>query len=144
MKISVILIFLIIFASVAIATDGKREKELHITSLEIEFDKTDAIFTVNYGFDKFSEAFLLFFGTNALEPKVRYIFPNFDYDVIKIDQDKAILRVKNISVLNKDYYLHNSRKFNDTIDIVYISSPSETRIREYHNINATPNYFYHR
>ena len=143
MKISVILTLLIIFTSVTIITDGKRDKGLHITSLEIKFDKTDAVFTVNYDFDKFSETFLILFGTKTLEPRVRSIFPNFEYEVIKIDQNKAILRVKNISRLNKDYYLHNSRKFNHTIETVYISDPSNTKVREYYNINSTPNYFYH-
>jgi hypothetical protein len=142
MKISIILIFLIIFALVTVLSDGKREKDLQITSLEIKFDKTDAIFTVNYNFDKFSETFLLLFGTKPIEPKVRSAFQNFEYEIIKMDQNRAILRVKNISVLNKGYYLHNSRMFNDTIGTVYISDPSNTRIREYSNINSTPNYFY--
>ncbi len=122
---------------------GKRDKDLHITSLEIKFDKTDATFTVNYDFDKFSETFFLLFGTNTLEPKIKSTFSNFDYDVIRIDQNKAILRVKNISRLDKDYYLHDSHKLTETIDTVYISYPSDTRIREYHNINSTPNFFYH-
>lgn len=142
MRKSVILIFLIIFALLTVTTDGKREKELHITSLEINFNKTDAIFTINYDFDKFSKTFFLLLGTKAIEPKVRSIFPGFEYDVIKIDQNKAILRVKNISVLNRGYYLHSSHKFSDTIDTVYISAPSSTRIGEYHNIDSTPNYFY--
>lgn len=137
-----ILTLLVVFALVTVITDGKREKELHITSLDIKFDKTDAIFTVNYDFDKFSKTFLLLLGTKALEPKVRSTFPDFEYDVIKIDHNKAVLRVKNISVLNKGYYLHNSHKFSETIETVYVSDPSSTRIGEYHNINSTPNYFY--
>lgn len=142
MRTPIILTLLVVFALVTVATDGKREKELHITSLDIKFDKTDAIFTVNYDFDKFSKTFLLLLGTKALEPKVRSVFPDFEYDVIKIDQNKAILRVKNISVLDKGYYLHNSHKFSETIETVYVSDPSSTRIGEYHNINSTPNYFY--
>lgn len=142
MRTSAILILLIIFALVTVITDGKREKELRITSLEINFNKTDAIFTVNYDFDKFSKTFFLLLGTKAIEPKVRSIFPDFEYDIIKIDHNKAILRVKNISVLNEGYYLHSSHKFSETIDTVYISAPSSTRIGEYHNINSTPNYFY--
>ena len=142
MKISIILILLIIFALVTVITDGKRDKELHITSLEIKFDKTDAIFTIYYDFDKFSKTYLLLFGTKTLEPRVRSVLPNFEYEIIKIDPEKTILKVKNISRLNKGYYLHNSQKFGGTIDIVYISDSSANRIREYFNINATPNYFY--
>lgn len=143
MKIPVILGLLIIFAIVTVVTDGKREKELHITSLEIKFNKTDAIFTIHYDFDKFSKTFFLLLGTKTLEPKIKSLFPDLEYDVIKIDQNKAIIRVKNISRLDKDYYLHDSHKFSDIIDTVYISDTSSTIIREYHNINSTPNYFYH-
>lgn len=142
MKISLILIFLIIFSFVIVLTDGSQEKELHITSLDIKFDKTDAIFTVNYDFDKLSKTFLLIFGAQTLEPRIRYIFSDFEYEIIKIDPERTILRVNNISILNKGYYLHYSHKFGDTIDTVYISDPSSTRIREYTNINSTPNYFY--
>ncbi len=142
MKISVILIFLIIFVSVAILTDGRQGTGHHITSLTIQFDKTDATFTINFNFDILSKMYLSILGTKTLEPRIRSIFPDFEYEIIKMDPDVAILRVKNISILNKGYYLHNSRKFNQTIDTVYISDRSSTRVREYDNINATPNFFY--
>lgn len=143
MRKSIILTLLIIFISVTLVTDGKRDRDLHITSLDIKFDKTDAIFTVNYDFDTFSETFLLLFGTKPLEPRIKSLFSDFEYDIIRIDLNKAILRVKNISRLSKDYYLHDSRSFNETIDTVYISDTYNTVIREYHNVNATPNFFYH-
>ena len=125
-------------------TDGKRGKELDISSLDIQFDKTDATFTVNYNFDMISKTYFLIFGGKTIEEKIRPVFPNFDYEIMKIDQDKAILRVKNISRLEKDYYLHNSQRLGETIGTVYISERSSTRIREYHNINSTPDYFYHK
>ena len=142
MKISVILTLLIVFAFVTVLTEGRQGRELYITSLSIQFNKTDAIFTVYYDFDAFSKTYLLLFGTISLEPRIRDIFPNFDYEIIKLDTKKAVLKVKNISRLDKGYYLHNSQKFGETIDIVYISDPSSAKIREYSNINATPDYFY--
>lgn len=137
-----ILTLLIIFTLITAITDGDRDRELRITSLNIQFDKTDAIFTINYDFDKLSRAYLLIFGSKTLEPKVKSVFPNFDYEIIKIDPDRAILRIKNISRFKDGYYLHDSHKFGEIIDIAYISDPSSTKIREYYNINATPNYFY--
>lgn len=139
---TLILTLLIVFVLTTAITSGKREKDLRIASLTIQFDKTDAIFIVNYNFDKLPRIYLLIFGSKTLEPKVKSIFPNFDYEIIKIDQDKAILRVKHISRLEKNYYLHDSKKFGDTIGTVYISDTSRTRIREYHNVTATPYYFY--
>lgn len=143
MKIPVILTFLIVFAFVTILSEGRQERELHITSLSIQFNKTDATFTVYYDFDTFSKTYLLLFGAATLEPRIRSVFPNFEYEIIKLDTGKAVLKVNDISRLNKGYYLHNSQKFGETIDIVYISDPSTTKIREYFNINSTPDYFYH-
>lgn len=142
MKIQALILVLSILIFATTLTDGKREKELDITSLTIQFNKTDAIFTINYNFNKISKTFLLIFGSGTVEPKIKSIFQNFDYEVIKIDYDKTILRVKNISRLNKGYYLHNSQKFGETIGTIYISDPSNNRTREYYNINATPDYFY--
>ncbi len=143
MRIPIIITLLIIFAFVTVLSDGKREKELHITSLEIKFDKTDAIFTVNYQFDRFSKTYLLLLGTKTLEPKVISIIPDgLDYTITKISPERATIIVKNISVLDKGYYLHYSRKFRYSIDTVYISDPSNPKIKEFNNINSTPNYFY--
>lgn len=139
--VTLVMIFsILIFATTF--TDGRQVKELGITSLTIQFDKENAIFTVNYNFATWARTYLLLLGSKTLEPKIQSIFQNFDYEVIKIDQDKAILRVKHISKLNKEYYLHNSQKFGDTIGTVYILDSSNNRTREYNNINATPNYFY--
>jgi hypothetical protein len=144
MKLLTILALLAVFTFVAIITDGRQQgRELHITSLSIQFDKTDATFVINYDFGSLPKMYLIIFGTKTIEPEIGSIFSNFDYDVIKIDQERAILRVKNISVLNKGYYLHDSRTFGQTIDTVYISDPSSTKIKEYYSINSTPNYFYH-
>jgi len=139
--ISVLIIFSTIVICIDIA-DG-REKRLPIKSLNIQFDKTDAIFTINFDFDKISNIYFLVFGTKTLEPKIRSVFSNFHYDIIKIGVDKAILKVKNVSRFDNGYYLHDSQKFGDTIDIVKISvvdTPGPGRT--YYKISATPNYFY--
>jgi len=143
MKLLYILTFLAIFAFVAVITDGRQEgRNLHITSLSIQFDKTDATFVINYDFGSLPTMYLLIFGSKTIEPEIRSIFSNFDYDVIKIDQERAIIRVKNMSVLNRGYYLHDSRSIGQTIATVYVSDPSSTGTKEYYNVNSTPNYFY--
>lgn len=143
MKLLYILTALILFTLVVVITDGRQEgRNLHITSLSIQFDKTDATFIANYDFGSLPTMYLLIFGTKSIEPEIRSIFSNFDFDIIKMDQERAVLRVKNISVLNKGYYLHDSRNIGQTIDIVYISDPYSTKTKEYYNMSATPNYFY--
>ena len=140
---NLVLAFIVLFVLSAILTDGKPEtRSLHVTSLIIQFNKTDAIFTVNYDFGKLPKMYLFLLGSKSLEPKVKSVFPNFDYEIIKMNQDKTILKVKNISSLSKDYYLHDSRKFGETIDVIYIYTQDSPYAREYFNLNATPYYFY--
>jgi len=59
-----------------------------------------------------------------------------------MNQNSAILRIKNISRLDKGYYLHDSVKFGERIDALYIFTPDSQRPREFFNLNATPNIFY--
>lgn len=139
MKYLMIMISIVIIFS-TIITDGREKKQIPITTLNIKFDKTDAIFVVDYEYDKLSKMYLLMLGSRTLEPKIKSIFSNFEYDIIKIDEEKAILKVKNISRLEKGYYLHDSRKFGETIDMVHMSDSYSTKT--YFKIDSTPYYFY--
>lgn len=87
-----------------------------ITSLIIHFDKENALFEVDYKLDTIPKFYVLLFGGNIINEKIAYMFSNFDYDVVKIDQDKTILNVKNISRFDKDngFYLHDKQAFNIT------------------------------
>ncbi len=140
---SLILVLFTVLLLTAILSDGKQERQtLHISSLTINFDKTDAAFTVNYNIDNLPKLYILLLGSKSLEPKIKSIFSNFNYEIVKMDQDKAILSVKNISRLDKGYYLHDSRKFGETIDTVYIYTNDSPRAKEYSMINSTPPFFY--
>lgn len=135
----VIVILILIVFSIVI-TDGREKRPLPITLLAIQFNKTDAVFTVDYNFDTLPRIYLLIFGSKSLEPKISLVFSNFDYDIVKIGPDGAILKVSNISMLNKGYYLHDSHEFGETIGTVYISDSYGTKT--FFNINSTPYYFY--
>lgn len=138
-----ILVLFTVLLLTAILSDGKQERQtLHISSLTIKFDKTDAVFTVDYNMNNLPKMYILLLGSKSLEPKIKYMFSNFDYEIVKMDQDKAILRVKNISWLDKDYYFHESRKFGETIDTVYIYTTDSPRAKEYSMINSTPPFYY--
>jgi hypothetical protein len=140
---SLILVLFTVLLLTAILSDGKQERQmLHISLLTIKFDKTDATFTVNYNMDNLPKMYILLLGSKSLEPKIKSVFSNFDYEIVKMDQDKAILRVTNVSRLDKGYYLHESRKFGETIDTVYIYTPDSPRAKEFSSINSTPYFFY--
>jgi hypothetical protein len=140
---SLILVLFTVLLFTAILSDGKQERQtLRVSSLTINFDKTDAAFTVNYNMDNLPKMYILLLGSKSLEPKIKSMFSNFDYQIVKMDQDKAILSVKNVSRLDKGYYLHDSRKFGETIDTVYIYTNDSSRAKEYSMINSTPPFFY--
>ncbi|VVB84979.1 Uncharacterised protein [uncultured archaeon] len=142
MKNLVLVLFTVLLLT-AILTDGKTGRQsLQITSLIIKFDRADATFTVNYDIGDLPRLYILLLGSKSLEPKLNLVFSNFDYEIIKMDQDKSILLVKNISRLDKGYYLHDSRRFGETINTVYIYTPDSPRAKEYFMINSTPPFFY--
>jgi hypothetical protein len=139
----VTVLLMIVFASLTTFSVGASEKRsFDITSLTIKFDKTDAIFTVEYDISGLPKAFILFLGSKSLEPRIKSVFSEFDYDIIKMDADKSVLRVRNISRLDKGYYLHDAKKLGEYIDTLYIYTPDSPRPREYYNINTTQYTFY--
>ncbi len=139
---AMILFMVLVFASMLPLSEGNPGRPLDITSLIINFDKTDATFTVNYDLGKIPKMYVLLFGSKSIEPKIKDVFSNFDYEIIKLDQEKAILRVKNISRLEKDFYLHDSRRLGAGISTIIVYTPDSPRTREYSNLDSTPNTFY--
>lgn len=142
-KSLLILILGILLAMALPFSLGETEKRtLEITQVTINFEKTDAIFTVQYELSTLPKLYILLFGSKSLEPRIQEIFADFHYEVIRIDENEAILRMKNISRLDKGYYLHDSMKFGETLGTVYIITPDSPGQKEYSNINMTPNIFY--
>ncbi len=138
----VILVLCIVLVSLFPLSQGDQGRPFDITSLTINFDKTDAVFTANYDLGAMPRMYVLLFGGKSIEPKVKAVFSNFDYEIIKMDQDKAILRVKNVSRLEKGFYLHDSRKLGSSVNTMLIYTPDSPQTREYSNMNSTPNTFY--
>lgn len=140
-----ILIAVFIIASFLPPTEGTPgNRPIDITSLIIKFDKTDALFTVNYNIGTMPKMYILLLGGKGIEPRIKDVFSNFDYTIIKMDQEKTILKVKNVSryEANLNYYLHDSVKFGATIKNIMIYIPGDQRPTEYIGLNATPSKFY--
>lgn len=137
-----VLLILVLILLIPFSGGTPDNRSLDITSLTINFDRTDAIFTVNYDMGGLPKMFILLLGSKSLEPKIRSVFSEFDYDIIKMDAEKAVLRVRNISRLDKGYYLHDAKKFGEYIDTVDIYTTDSPRPREYSNINSTQYTFY--
>lgn len=135
MKKSIIVIFLVLFfASILPISEGTSANHtFEITSLTINFDKTNATFTVNYDLGQIPKMYILLFGSKSLEPKIREFFSNFGYDIVKMNQDETILNVKNISRLENGYYLHDSRKLGGSINTIIVYTPDSQVPQRYSN-----------
>lgn len=138
-------IAVIVIASLFPTTEGNPgSRPIEITSLIVKFDKTDAQFTVNYDIGTIPKMYILLLGGNSIQPRINDVFSNFDYTIIKMDQEKTILHVKNISRYEKNlnYYLSDPVKFGATIKNMIIYIPGDPRPSDYIGLNATPPKFY--
>jgi hypothetical protein len=117
-------------------TEGKY---IHLDSMEIAFSKTDADISIGYHLSPFAQAYIFFFGSKNLEPKIKEIFFDFNnVEVQKIGSTSASLHVKGISRLSDGYYLHESRKFGISPDVLTVIYPGGAR-RNTEHAKATPN-----
>jgi len=126
-----------------INTDQFREgKYIHIDSIEIDFDKTNANVYLNYDLSPFAESYMFLFGSKNLEPKIKEIFANFsEVHIQMIGSNSASLQITNISRKKDQYYLHDSRKFGMRPDVLTLVYPDGTR-KIYQNAISTQDTFY--
>jgi hypothetical protein len=125
-----------------INTEQFREgKYIHVDSIEIDFDKTDANVDMHYRLSAFAEVYMFLFGSKNLEPKIREIFANFtEVKVLQIGRNSTSLQITNISRKKDQYYLHDARVFGVSPDVLTLVSPQGTRRLE--NPSSTGDFFY--
>ncbi|NJD52747.1 MAG: hypothetical protein FIB07_07755 [Candidatus Methanoperedens sp.] len=140
----VIFLILLLFLFLPLSGGSPGSRTFEISSVTIKFDKTDAEFIVNYDLGTIPKMYILLLGGKSIQPKIQELFSNFSYEIIKIDQDKTILHVKNISRYDKNvnYYIHESVSFGSTLNTIFIYLPGDERPVEYSGRNATPTKFY--
>ena len=151
MKIkAIITIALIISAALMAAkvspgvnTEQFREgKYIHINSMVIEFNKTDADVQIQYHLSPFAQVYMFLFGSKHLEPKIEEIFFDFDnIEVQKIGRTSAVIHIKDISRQSDEYYLHDSRMIGMQPDVLTLVYPDNTR-RNIEHAKETPYVFY--
>jgi hypothetical protein len=151
MKIkAIITIALIISAALMAAkvspgvnTEQFREgKYIHIDSMEINFNKTDADVQIQYHLSPFAQVYMFMFGSKNLEPKIEDIFFDFEnIEVRRIGRSSALIHVNNISRQNDEYYLHDSRELGMQPDLLTLVYPDRTR-QNIEHAKATPDIFY--
>lgn len=141
-----ILILVAIFtvAALIVPTGGGTNRIIDINLLTMDFSKTDAQFVVNYDISPIPKMYIMLLGGKSIEPAISEAFSNFNFTIVKIDQDETILQIHNISRYEKnlDYYLHEPVKFGVVMKKVEIYVPGDVRPKDYVGINATPALFY--
>ncbi len=151
MKIKAIITIALIISAVLMAarltpgvnTEQFREgKYIHVDSMVIEFDQTDADVQIRYHLSPFAQVYMFLFGSRHIEPKIEEIFFDFeDVEVQKIGRTSAQIHVGNISRQNDEFYLHDSRELGMQPDVLTLVYPDRTR-QNIDNAKATPNIFY--
>jgi hypothetical protein len=151
MKIKAIIAIALIISAALLAakispgdnTEQFREgKYIHIDSMVIEFDKTDADVQIQYHLSPFAQVYMFMFGSKHLEPKIGDIFFDFEnIEVLKIGRTSASVHVKDISRQDNEYYLHDSRELGMQPDVLTLVYPDKTR-RNIEHAKDTPDIFY--
>ena len=124
-------------------TEQFREgKYIHIDSMVIEFNKTDADVQITYHLSPFAQVYIFMFGSKHLEPKIEEIFFGFDnIEVRRIGRTSALIHINNVSRQSGEYYLHDSRELGMQPDILTLVYPDKTR-QSIEHAKATQNVFY--
>jgi hypothetical protein len=117
-------------------------KYIHIDSMEIDFNKTDADVQITYNLSPFAQVYMFMFGSKHLEPKIEEIFFDFDsIEIRRIGRTSALVHIDNVSRQSGQYYLHDSRELGMQPDMLTLVYPDKTR-QSIEYAKATRNVFY--
>ena len=117
---------------------------VQVTKTTMEFERADAVFTLDYELDLLVKIYVMAFGSAKIVPEIEAQFVSFDKDDVtikRLDYEQAVVVVKNVSYYNKGYYFHDSHKFGITMDKLVVDPPDRLP-RTYLNTNSTQSLFY--
>ncbi len=118
-------------------------KYIHIDNMIIEFSKVNATVDVEYHLSPFARAYIFFFGSKNLEPKIKEIFSEFpEVKIQNIGLNSATLQITNISRKNDQDYMHESTKLGLQPDVLTIVYPYNLGTRKLENPDSTLSVFY--
>ena len=138
-RISILLVLTLLLTMPAASADC-----VHGTRMLMEFQKEDAVFTVDYELDFLAKIYVMAFGSAKILPEIEAQFAPFDegdVTIERLDYEQAVVVVKNVSYYNKGYYFHNPHEFGITIDKLIVDMPDGS-LKIYLNTNTTPSLFY--
>jgi hypothetical protein len=116
----------------------------NVTEMLMEFNGTDGVFTVYYDIEILPKIYIMAFGSAKIVPEIEAQFAPFDEDDVtieRLDYERAVVVVKNVSFYNKGYYFHNPHNFGMNLSKLVVDPPDGSP-RVYWNTNSTPSLFY--
>ena len=117
---------------------------LHVTQARMEFEGTNAAFTLDYDIDLLAKIYVMAFGSTKIMPEIEAQFVSFDerdVTIERLDYEQAVVIVKNVSHYDGGYYFHNAHDFGITMEKLVVDLPDGPS-RVYWNTNSTPSIFY--
>ena len=117
---------------------------INVTETLLEFNGTDGVFTVYYDIDILPKIYIMAFGGANIVPEVEEQFASFDKEDVRIkrlDYERAVVVVKDVSFYNKGYYFHNPHNFGMNLTKLVVDPPDNLP-RTYLNTNSTRSIFY--
>jgi hypothetical protein len=117
---------------------------VQVTQMTLEFERADAVFTLDYELDFLVKIYVMAFGSAKILPEIEAQFVSFDEDdvtIVRLDYEQAVVIVNNVSYYDDEYYFHDSHKFGITINKLVVDPPDRLP-RTYLNTNITQSLFY--
>ena len=117
---------------------------IKVTEMLMEFNCTDGVFTVYYDIEILPKIYIMAFGGANIVPEVEAQFESFDKEDVtikKLDYERAVVVVKNVSYYDNGYYFHNPHKFGMNLSKLIVDPPDGLP-RTYLNTNITQSLFY--
>ncbi len=117
---------------------------MHVTQTRMEFEGTNAAFTLDYDIEFLAKIYVMAFGSTKIMPEIEAQFASFDeadVTIERLDYEQAVVIVKNVSHYDDGYYFHNAHDFGITMEKLVVDLPDGPS-RVYWNTNSTPSIFY--
>ncbi len=117
---------------------------VQVTETLMEFQKEDAVFTVYYDIEILPKIYIMAFGSAKIVPEIEAQFAPFNDDDVmikRLDYERAVVVVKNVSHYDIGYYFHDPHKFGITLNKLVVDPP-DSLPRIYLNTNTTPSLIY--
>lgn len=146
MKLTVFLVVALIVSLLSFSASNdiisSGEEYIHFKQVTMQFQGTDAVISISYGLDMFSDMYVFLQGAHNLEPAIKSFFSDFGYvEVLELNRDHAVIFVKDVSRKNDEFYLHDSHELGGTTDVFTMIYPDGST-RSITDASSTPDTFY--